>query len=96
MHATLAGGREPAGQGRESKAQAGEDVQSHLSNEVLFRQDQSNVLLSLGRCKRFRYAALVRELTSSLQVTFQVPDPNEHYHIPLLLSPYSFTTYRGS
>ncbi|MED5499631.1 MAG: hydroxyisourate hydrolase, partial [Pseudomonadota bacterium] len=22
--------------------------------------------------------------------------PNEHYHVPLLLSPYSYSTYRGS
>jgi 5-hydroxyisourate hydrolase len=28
-------------------------------------------------------------------VTFQV-GPDQHYHVPLLLSPYSYTTYRGS
>ena len=31
-----------------------------------------------------------------MQVTFQVENPAEHYHIPLLLSPYSYSTYRGS
>jgi 5-hydroxyisourate hydrolase len=31
-----------------------------------------------------------------VEITFQVADPSEHYHIPLLISPYSFTTYRGS
>lgn len=30
------------------------------------------------------------------QITFEVEDPNQHYHIPLLISPYSYTTYRGS
>ena len=30
-----------------------------------------------------------------VQITFEVSDPR-HYHIPLLLSPYGFTTYRGS
>lgn len=29
-------------------------------------------------------------------VTFRVADPNEHHHIPLLLGPYGYTTYRGS
>ena len=29
-------------------------------------------------------------------VTFQVPDANSHYHVPLLLSPFGYTTYRGS
>lgn len=27
---------------------------------------------------------------------FRVTDPQEHYHVPLLLSPFGFTTYRGS
>lgn len=29
-------------------------------------------------------------------VVFEVTDPDRHLHVPLLLSPYSFTTYRGS
>jgi len=29
-------------------------------------------------------------------VQFLVRDPSVHYHIPLLLSPYGYTTYRGS
>jgi len=29
-------------------------------------------------------------------VQFLVRDPAAHYHVPLLLSPYGYTTYRGS
>jgi 5-hydroxyisourate hydrolase len=29
-------------------------------------------------------------------VEFTVHDPAEHHHVPLLLSPYGYTTYRGS
>ena len=29
-------------------------------------------------------------------VTFTVTDPEDHYHVPLLLSPYGMSTYRGS
>ena len=29
-------------------------------------------------------------------VDFVVDDPTRHYHVPLLLSPYGYTTYRGS
>ncbi|MGN9909475.1 hydroxyisourate hydrolase [Phytohabitans sp. LJ34] len=29
-------------------------------------------------------------------VVFQVADADRHYHVPLLLSPYGYTTYRGS
>ena len=29
-------------------------------------------------------------------ITFTVDDPAEHYHVPLLLSPFAYSTYRGS
>lgn len=32
----------------------------------------------------------------SVTVTFDVPADDGHYHVPLLLSPYGYTTYRGS
>ena len=31
-----------------------------------------------------------------VQVIFEITASNEHYHIPLLLSPYGYSTYRGS
>src|SRR5262245_27415715 len=29
-------------------------------------------------------------------VVFRVDDPSEHYHVPLLLGQFGYTTYRGS
>lgn len=29
-------------------------------------------------------------------IPFTVDDPAAHYHVPLLLSPYAYSTYRGS
>jgi 5-hydroxyisourate hydrolase len=29
-------------------------------------------------------------------VAFRVADPAEHYHVPLLISPFGYSTYRGS
>ncbi|HEV2149040.1 MAG TPA: hydroxyisourate hydrolase [Longimicrobiaceae bacterium] len=31
-----------------------------------------------------------------VSVVFQVRDAGEHYHVPLLLSPFGYSTYRGS
>jgi 5-hydroxyisourate hydrolase len=31
-----------------------------------------------------------------ITITFEVRDPTERYHVPLLLSPWGYTTYRGS
>jgi 5-hydroxyisourate hydrolase len=29
-------------------------------------------------------------------LTFSITDPEQHYHVPLLLSPFAYSTYRGS
>ncbi len=29
-------------------------------------------------------------------IRFGISDPESHYHVPLLISPFSFSTYRGS
>jgi 5-hydroxyisourate hydrolase len=31
-----------------------------------------------------------------IPVRFGISDPTQHYHVPLLLSPYGYSTYRGS
>ena len=31
-----------------------------------------------------------------VHISFRVGDPAEHYHVPLLLSPFGYSTYRGS
>lgn len=31
-----------------------------------------------------------------VQITFRIADPAQHYHVPLLLSPFAYSTYRGS
>lgn len=32
----------------------------------------------------------------SVSLTFALADPAQHYHVPLLLSPFAYSTYRGS
>jgi 5-hydroxyisourate hydrolase len=31
-----------------------------------------------------------------ITIAFEVMSPGEHYHVPLLLSPFAYSTYRGS
>ena len=31
-----------------------------------------------------------------IPIRFGVPDAGQHYHVPLLISPFSYATYRGS
>ncbi|KAJ0171715.1 hypothetical protein K1T71_012478 [Dendrolimus kikuchii] len=37
----------------------------------------------------------IKTLYPFIEITFEIKD-GEHYHIPLLLSPFGYSTYRGS
>ncbi len=50
-----------------------------------------SVLRGAGR-RRCRNPPFVDEVT----LDFGVADADAHYHVPLLVSPYSYSTYRGS
>jgi len=61
-----------------------------------------NAMLEPGAYRlRFETAAYFQKLGIKtfyveVSVNFRVDDPLTHYHVPLLLSPYGYTTYRGS
>jgi 5-hydroxyisourate hydrolase len=38
----------------------------------------------------------VRAFYPEVTVTFEIVDADAHHHVPLLLSPFAFSTYRGS
>ena len=38
----------------------------------------------------------VESFHPEVAVVFRVKDPSQHHHVPLLLSPFGYTTYRGS
>ena len=37
-----------------------------------------------------------RDFLDRVPVRFRIADPDAHYHVPLLVSPWSYSTYRGS
>jgi 5-hydroxyisourate hydrolase len=45
---------------------------------------------------RFDTASYVDGFYPEVVVVFTVAEPGQHYHVPLLLSPYGYSTYRGS
>ncbi len=43
------------------------------------------------------FAALgVESFYPSVEICFEVRDPAQHYHVPLLIAPFGYSTYRGS
>jgi 5-hydroxyisourate hydrolase len=45
---------------------------------------------------RYFAAAGVATFYPEVTITFSVADSAAHYHVPLLLSPFAYSTYRGS
>jgi 5-hydroxyisourate hydrolase len=41
-------------------------------------------------------ASARRSFYPHVDIVFTIDAPDEHYHVPLLLSPYGYSTYRGS
>jgi len=67
----------------------------------------SNLLPPLPRCEAGIYKMTfqtteyfskrgINSFYPFVEITFELKNPSEHYHIPLLLAPYSYSTYRGS
>ena len=62
--------------------------------------------LKVGKYElRFHAGNYLRKTTPGLKeplfldvipICFGIADASQHYHVPLLLSPFSFSTYRGS
>src|ERR671930_580955 len=44
----------------------------------------------------FAAAGVASFFYPAVQVVFRLARPDEHHHVPLLLSPFGFSTYRGS
>jgi 5-hydroxyisourate hydrolase len=46
--------------------------------------------------KPYFAARKITSLYPQIVIVFEVREAQEHYHIPLLLSPFGYSTYRGS
>lgn len=62
-----------------------------------FRKGTYELVFHVGayirRTETFHSEVLFLDLIS---IRFGIPDTLDHYHVPLLLSPYGYSTYRGS
>lgn len=57
--------------------------------------DSSTYRLTFGTGSYFSSHG-VKSIFPAVVVVFEVHDPSQHYHIPLLVSPFGYSTYRGS
>ena len=67
-----------------------------LIEGINFKEGQYELVFFVGD-----YFKKITDLPKTLflnevTIRFGVSNPNEHYHVPLLVSPWSYSTYRGS
>lgn len=68
-----------------------------LAADTQFVVGTYELLFSAGDYfRRLGHAQGVPAFLEEVVLRFGVSDPGAHYHVPLLLSPYSYSTYRGS
>lgn len=79
--------------------------ESHSITETVTNADGRGQLvfdITPGSYKVVFYVAPYFERTGTptfytkVDIMFRVADPASHYHVPLILSPYGYSTYRGS
>jgi len=62
-----------------------------------FRVGRYRLAFEVGAYFRGRGAALAKpEFLDRVPLDFGIADAGSHYHVPLLASPWSYATYRGS
>jgi 5-hydroxyisourate hydrolase len=68
-----------------------------LMNADQARAGQFELIFHAGDYFRRRRAELADPpFLDIIPIRFGVSDPQAHYHVPLLVSPWSYSTYRGS
>jgi 5-hydroxyisourate hydrolase len=59
-------------------------------------QIESGTYRLLFNIGRYYHSQHVETFYAEIPIVFEVLHPETHYHIPLLISPYGYSTYRGS
>jgi 5-hydroxyisourate hydrolase len=68
-----------------------------LLDGATFRRGRYRLVFSVAAYFRLRGADLPDvPFIDEVPLDFGIDDPSLHYHVPLLVSPWSYSTYRGS
>ncbi len=86
---------------RQQLAEAVTNADGRLDNSILeaesFTSGVYELVFDAGEYFRGRDTALPDPaFVDQVVLRFGIADANQHYHVPLLVSPWSYSTYRGS
>jgi 5-hydroxyisourate hydrolase len=88
------------GQGEERLASVATNADGRVDRPLLegsdFRAGTYELRFHAGDYLRSNFKLLTPSFLDVIPIRFGIASPEEHYHVPLLLSPYGYSTYRGS
>ena len=67
-----------------------------LLTEAEFEVGEYEIVFSVGECFAGGSDTSDPPFLDRVPIRFGISDPESHYHVPLLTSPWSYSTYRGS
>jgi 5-hydroxyisourate hydrolase len=70
--------------------------QTNQDGRIMDWMDESAIVAEYSICFETAKYHKNKGFFPSVTINFIVDNPGQHYHVPLLLSPFSFSTYRGS
>jgi len=82
---------------RETRTNANGRCDQPLLDGADFLAGEYELVFQAGEYfKSCKLALPVPPFLNEVVLRFGVADPSQHYHVPLLISPWSYSTYRGS
>ena len=64
--------------------------------EAEFKVGKYALIFSVKNYLKKNHQLVEEPFYDHIKIEFVISDQNVHYHVPLLLSPYGYSTYRGS
>jgi 5-hydroxyisourate hydrolase len=71
-------------------------VDAPLLAEDTFRTGTYELIFDVGSYFAAQGLGASPPFLTSVPVRFTIADPDAHYHVPLLVTPWAYSTYRGS
>ena len=69
---------------------------SPLAEGDIFVKGKYELVFHIGDYFKYTSASSDVPFLDDVVIRFGISDPLQHYHVPLLVSPWSYSTYRGS
>jgi len=81
---------------RETKTNNDGRTDAPILSGKAFKKGKYSLIFSVKDYLIAKHQPVDEPFYNQIRIEFVISDSGDHYHVPLLLSPYGYSTYRGS